>query len=303
MLVKCVCSNCAHSYLADDQQGDLACPRCGVNNEGTRNPSDIPDAPVPNNYRGPYDHFDDDDFGTFGQEEAFDPKAPPPMFITTDRMVRGLVFGGIATGLLGAAVGAAMGATRVAVPLVVGVVLALVGGASCRYGFGGRSAPQTKGRAIVCLSIVVMVGMAGYLTGSWLFERWTGNRAAQMRDDLNHGLRSLTSQHAREGDEGTKIMLEERLNEVHRLQALSDAQLEDYLWVQEAELFPNERGNLNVPLLAYGKIRATKGPAIRFGPDNDPVKLPKGTTEGLLAAELLVGIFLGMRGVSAKKSY
>ena len=46
MLVKCVCSSCSHSYLADDQMGDLACPRCGSANEGSRNPSDIPDAPM-----------------------------------------------------------------------------------------------------------------------------------------------------------------------------------------------------------------------------------------------------------------
>ena len=81
MLVKCVCTNCGHSYLSDDQHGDLACPRCGVENEGTRNPSDIPDAPG-GALHGPYDHFDDGEYVDDYFEDSFDPKAPPPIVVT-----------------------------------------------------------------------------------------------------------------------------------------------------------------------------------------------------------------------------
>ena len=65
------------------------------------------------------------------------------------------------------------------------------------------------------------------------------------------------------------------------------------LWVQEAQL--------NQPLLAYGKLRVTRGPAVRFGPESDPVELPEPATAGILLAELIAAVFLGVRGVVSRR--
>ena len=44
MLVKCVCSNCSHSYLADEDGGALTCPRCGVADDTPRSAPDMDDS-------------------------------------------------------------------------------------------------------------------------------------------------------------------------------------------------------------------------------------------------------------------
>jgi hypothetical protein len=290
MLVKCVCTDCGHSYLADDQAGELSCPRCGVGNEGTRNPSDIPDAPM-GAEPGVYDPYYEDE-GYDVDEPRFEARELPAMFITGERMVRGIIFGGLAALAMGAVLGASLGALKMAVPVVVGLVLALIAGPACRYGFGGRSAHDSTSRAATVLSIVVLVGFLGFLSGSWVVERFTGSRADQTRDDLEYGLSGLNAQLIRMHDEGNRIVLQERIAEVHRLQNLTDAQLEDYLWTQEAQI--------NQPLLAYATLRAWKGPAIRLGVDSDPIDVPSPGTPAILLGEVIVAVWLGLRFVRAR---
>jgi len=296
MLVKCVCTNCGHSYLSDDSVGELSCPRCGVGNESARNPSDIPDAPggsAPGLYGGGHEPLlDDDDIGFYDEEPGFAPEAPPPMFITSDRVMRAFVFGGLAALLTGAAVGAALTATKLAVPGVLAIALSLAAAAGCRAGFGGRSARQTAGRTRVVATLVALVGLAGSVAGSWAVDRFTAERSTQTREDLERGMRDLTEQAATTADEGTRLLLEQRLAEVRRLEGMSNAALEDYLYRQEAQI--------NLAPLAYAKLRATKGPAIQFGPDNDPVELPLAGVAGLLAFELVLAAWLTSRGCVAR---
>ncbi len=291
MLVKCVCSNCGHSYLSDDGAGDLACPRCDVANEGERNPSDIPEAPLGNepmfiDTMG--DPLDADlAFGLPGGR--FDPQAPPPMFVTGERLLRGTVFGSVAGLALGAILGAALAAVGFVVPALVALLVALVIGMTCRYGFGGRAARQTRGRALLAVVVSCVVAQCGFLTGGWVIERFTGSRAAQTREDLDRGLHGLVQQRARTKDAGTAIVLDTRIAEVERLRRRSDAGLEDYLWTQEAQV--------NQPLLAYMKLRATAGPALRLGVESQPSRLPPSVMLGVVALELLLAILLARRGV------
>lgn len=289
MLVKCVCSNCSHSYLADDGAGRLACPRCGVANEGTRNPSDIPDAPA-GAEPGVYDPYSEEEFGF--DTPRFDVTALPPMLLTRERMVRGIVFGGLATLLTGVVVGAALGAIKLILPGALAIVLALVAAPACRYGFGGRAARRSVGRGRITLLIVLAVGVAGYLGGSWAVGRITGTRAERARQDLDTGLKSLLAQAANAHDEGTRIVVEQRIAETRRLQSMSDAQLEDYLWVQQ--------GGIKIPVAAYAEMRVLQGPVARLGADGDPIRLPSPAPAGILLAEIILGFFIGMRGIRAR---
>ncbi len=284
MLVKCVCSNCAHSYLGDDAMGALSCPRCGVSNESSRNPSDIPDAPGGASLGG-YDAYDEYAY----EEGMFAPQTPPPMLVNSERFARGLVFGGLATGLVGVGIAGALTAIRFSIPAVMALVLALVAGAMCRYGFGGRCARRTKGRAVVAVSVALVLGFAGTFVGAWVVERYTGDRAEVTRDDLDRGLRALTSEQNRVGDEGTRLLLSSRIREVKRLQGLSDPALEDYLWEQEAQI---KHG-----LLGYAKLRATRGPILRMGANSNPVELAMWPTLAILGAEFLIALFVAARGV------
>ncbi len=295
MLVKCVCANCGHSYLSDDGAGDLSCPRCGIDNEESRNASDIPDAPAgvePGLYDDQAPILDEDELGFYDEEPQFDPEAPPPMFVTTDRMVRAMIFGGMAALGTGAVVGAALAATKIAVPGVLAVVLSLVTAAACRASFGGRSTPQTVRRAQIAAGVAIFLGILGFIIGSWTVDRLTAERAAETRQNLEQGLEGLTEQAAATSDEGTKLLMEHRINEVRRLQGMSDARLEDYLFRQEAQV--------NVAILAYAKLRVTDGPSIRFGPDNDPVEMPAAVIAGLLLVELALATWLTTRGCTAK---
>ncbi len=294
MLVKCVCSNCGHSYLSDDSAGDLACPRCDVANEGTRNPSDIPEAPLgsePMFIDTMGDPLDADiGFGLTGGGR-FDPQAPPPMFVTGERLLRGSVFGSVAGLSLGAILGAALAAVGFVVPAFAPLAVALVIGMTCRYGFGGRAAKQTRGRALLAVVVSCVVAECGFLTGGWVVERFTGSRAAQTRADLDEGLHGLVQQRARTKDAGTAIVLDQRIAEVERLRRRGDASLEDYLWTQQAQI--------NQPLLAYMKLRATAGPVLRLGVDAEPSRLPPSVTLGLVGLELLLAVLLARRGVLA----
>jgi len=289
MLVKCVCANCGHSYLADDGAGQLPCPRCGVANEGTRNPSDIPDAPV-GAEPGVYDPYAEADLAY--EVPRFDVAALPPMYLTRERVVRGLVFGGLATLLAGVVLGAALGAIKLVLPGALAILLALVAAPACRYGFGGRAAKRSLGRARITLIAVLTLGMVGYLGGSWMVDRITGTRTARTREDLDRGLASLLAKEAGIRDEGTRIVVQRRIAETRRLQSMSDAQLEDYLWVQQ--------GGIKIPLAAYAKMRVLRGPIARLGADSDPLRLPAPAPAGVLLAEVALGFFLGMRGLKAR---
>lgn len=287
MLVKCVCARCRHSYLADDQVGDLNCPRCGERAEGAETPAaDFADAPLA------ADPFLAEEPGFDSHPEPagrFDPKAPPPMFVTRERFFRGIVFGGLAAAFMGAMLGASLGALGVVIPTLGAVVFALAAGASCRYGFGGRSARQTRGRAAFAAAIGVVLGFGGFFAGSWTVERLTGVRAPQARQDLDRGLQSLLQERARTRDAGAAIVLDQRIADVEMLRRRSDPELEDYLWVQEAQL--------NQPLLAYAKLRALKGPVVKLGPDAEPLEVPEHAPAAALAAELLVAVWIASRGV------
>jgi len=301
MLVKCVCSNCGHSYLADDQAGNLECPRCGVGNDVSGPAPDM--APQSSmDYRQPggfidpqddydpagYEPFEEEDLGY--QEPRFAPQAPPPMLLTSDRLLKGFLVGAGTVVVVGAGVGAALAAVQVTVPAVLGLAVGLIGGLACRSGFGGRVSSQTKGRAILAVVLAMTLGLGGYVTGSWLVDRFTGLRAEQTREDLESGLHSLRRQRTHTDDAGETIVLEKRIGDTKALLDLSDAQLEDYLWVQEAQL--------NQPLLAYSKLRATRGPAIQLGPDRDPVDVPPMAIPGILLGEVLLAAFVAARLVS-----
>jgi hypothetical protein len=223
---------------------------------------------------------------------TFDPKAPPPMYVTGERMFKGFVFGTVASVGLGFVLGGALAAVRVAMPGIAAILLGLVAGASCRYGLGGRTTSRTLLRTVATVGLAMLLGFAGFIGGSWTVERLTGLRADQARQDLDDGLRGLVRQRAQVQDTGVAIMIDQRIQEAEQLKNLSDPQLEDYLWVQEAQL--------NQPLLAYAKLRAMKGPSVRLGADRDPVELPFPATPAILLGELLLAGFLAIRGVVAK---
>jgi len=298
MLVKCVCSNCGHSFLTDDQAGDLTCPRCGFVNDGApMGGFDAPAAPPP-----PPD-FDDEPQGrhgapdpAFGGPAYFDPKSPPPMFMSWDRMLRGILFGGVLAMVIGAAIGAAFAATGLVVPGVAAVVVALVAGAAVRNGMGGRSAHRTRGFAIVAVAFAVLLGYAGIVGGSWMVERFTGTRAATARKDLEVGRKQLQKglARARRADDiAEATLLETRLRRAERLLAASDAQLEDYLWTQQAQF--------NQPLIAYAKLRVMNAPLLKLGPDREPVEAPEHVPLAIVGAELLLAMFLAYQGVKQKR--
>jgi len=305
MLVKCICSNCSHSYLADDQAGALTCPRCGVNNEGSHHASDVRE-PAPGMDRAPeevgiYDAYLGEEAYPVGMGAArFAPQAPPPMYVTGERMVKGTIFGLVATVVLGVILGGAMAAIQVTVPLIAAVVLALAGGATTRYGFGGRTAPRTTGRALFCLLLVMLLGFAGLITGSWAVERFTGtvDRDAdgvadveQTREDLDAGLRGLVRERTRTQDAGSSMLLEQRITAAEHLKQMSDAELEDYLWMQQA--------HVGEPLLAYAKVRATDAPVVRW-PKGKPIHLPSPAPAGVLFGEFVIALILAMRAVAPR---
>lgn len=300
MLVKCVCPNCSHSYLADDQLGELACPRCGlaaeadggapVGDMGPPGPMGAPDLD-PGVYDDPYM----DDTFSAGPLPMFEAKAPPPMYVTGERMFKGFVFGIVATAGLGFVMGGALAAVGVIVPGVATILMGLVAGASVRYGMGGRTTSATMFRTVATVLLVILVGFASFFTGGWAVERLTGTRAAQAREDLDQGLRGLVRQRAQVQDTGTGLLLDQRIHEAERLKNLTDPQLEDYLWIQQAQL--------SQPLLAYGKLRAMQGPLVRLGVERDPINVPFPATPGILLAEFIIAAILAIRGVVAKKRH
>jgi hypothetical protein len=292
MLVKCICSSCSHSYLADDQVGGLACPRCGTDNNGAPSPSKVADVPSSGRDEMSFDS------SYQGLDLRFAPLAPPPMFVTGDRLLKCFLFGGLVAVALGAVLGGAQAAVQAAIPGLAGVVLGLVGGIACRWGLGGRSAVRTLGRTLLAVLPAMALGLAGVVAGSWAVERYTGTAdrdangqpdVAQTREDLEKGLRALLRERSRTQEAGPAAVLDQRITETERLKHFSDAQLEDYLW--------NQRAGLGQPLVSYAKLRVLDGPALKLGPDSDPVELPEHAVPGILLGELLVALVLAVRAV------
>jgi hypothetical protein len=292
MLVKCVCSSCSHSYLADDQTGGLVCPRCKTDNSSTRAvaslPSDVSGRDEMVGSASYYDQF----------EVRFAPLAPPAMFVSGDRLLKALVLGSIFACALGAVLGGAQAAVQVALPGLAGIVLGLMGGLGCRLGLGGRSATRTIGRTGFVVALVLVAGFAGIVAGSWAVERYTGaadrdlNGEAdieQTRADLDKGLRALVRERSRTTDAGAAALLDVRITEAERLKHLTDAEVEDFLWKQQA--------GINQPLAAYAKLRVLNGPALKLGPGNEPVELPEHAPAAILAGEFLLALVLAIRGV------
>ena len=296
MLVKCICSNCSHSYLADDQTGGLACPRCGVDNHADRT---MAHTPAPAGAPGGRDEmFDGNSFHGPGMEVRFAPQAPPPMYVTGDKLLKGFLLGSIMAGFVGAVLGGAAAAVQVSVPAVAGIALGVVGGLVCRHGFGGRSAMRTLGRTGFVVLLVLGVGFGCYVGGAWAVERHTGTAdrdgdgrpdVQQTREDLDKGLRALLRERARTADAGAAALLDQRITETERVKHLSDPQLEDYLWSQKADI--------NQPVAAYAKLRVTEGLLIRLGPDSDPVHLPDPAPLAILVGEVILAFILAMRAV------
>jgi hypothetical protein len=289
MLVKCVCAKCRHSYLADDQLGELDCPRCGEKAAGA---ADAPEGAQPDLATDPFLAEEPGSDSNLEAAPRFDPKAPPPMYVTRDRFLRGIVFGGLAAAFMGAVIGASLGALGVAIPAVAAALFALAAGASCRHGFGGRSARHTRRLAAVAAGLCVLFGFAGFFAGSWTVERLTGGRAPQTRQDLDEGLQALLQERARTKNAGAAIVLDQRIAEVELLRRRSDAELEDYLWVQEAQL--------NQPLLAYARLRATRGPVVKLGPDSEPLPVPEHAPAGALLGEVILAMWIASRGVAPR---
>jgi hypothetical protein len=292
MLVKCLCSNCSHSYLGDDQTGTLACPRCGTENTGS------PAASPPAHTASGRDELAFEPSYGEGLGLHFAPLSPPPMFVTADRLFRALVGGGMIAALLGGIVGGAQAAVQVALPGLSAIVLGFFGGAAFRFGLGGRSAGRTLGRTGFILLLVLGIGFASAIAGAWAVERYTGvadrdangqSDVVQTREDLDKGLRELLRIRSRTQEAGPAAMLEHQIAETEELKHLTDPQLEDYLWQQ--------RAGLGQPLLAYGKLRVTEGPAVKLAPKSAPVNLPQHAVPGILAGEFLIAFILALRAV------
>ncbi|MCK6459645.1 MAG: hypothetical protein L6Q95_07080 [Planctomycetes bacterium] len=294
MLVKCVCSNCSHSYLGDDQSGSLACPRCGTENTGVPNVAAYESAaPASGRDEMTFEASDGQ-----GLDLHFAPLSPPPMFVTGDRLVRALLGGGAIAAVVGAVIGGAQTAVQVAIPGLTAIVLGLAGGAAFRFGLGGRSAGRTLGRTGLVLALMLVLGFAGAIVGGWAVERYTGTAdrdqdgrpdVAQTREDLDKGLRELLRVRSRTQDAGPATMLDLRITETEEIRHLTDAQLEDYLWKQKA--------GLGHPLVAYGKSRVLEGPAVKLTPQSPPVELPENAVPGILLGEFLVAFALAIRAV------
>ncbi|HEX5137815.1 MAG TPA: hypothetical protein VFY93_12635 [Planctomycetota bacterium] len=297
MLAKCVCSNCSHSYLGDDQSGNLACPRCGTENTGVPN---VPTYEAAAPASGRDEMILDPHYGQ-GLDLQFAPLSPPAMFVTGDRLLRALLGGGAIAALVGAIVGGAQAAVQVAIPGLSAIALGLAGGAAFRFGLGGRSAGRTLGRTGFVLALMLVLGFAGVVAGAWAVERYTvtadrdgDGRAdvAQTREDLDKGLRELLRIRSRTQDAGQAAVLDHRITETEELKHLSDAQLEDYLWTQKA--------GFNQPLVAYGKSRVTEGPAVKLTPQSRPMELPENAVPGILIGEFLVAFALAIRAVTPR---
>lgn len=303
MLTKCVCPSCGHAYLAEENSGAGSCPRCKVGGAGAPPPpppqtqkAHVPGFPPPMaEDREETDEFPSTgylDDGLDGVGSRFAPQAPPPMVINRERFLRGLIFGSLTALATAAVLAAALASIGVALPAVTTLIFAFVAGVACRSGFSGRAASRSKARAIAVCVVIALFGFAGFFGGSWAVDRFTGDRAAQTRDDLEQGTRLLMAQRASTEDAGLEVVLDQRIAEAERLRTLNNAQIEDYLWVQQAQI--------NQPLLAYAKLRIMQGPVVRLGPDNDPIHLPQPAPAGIVLGELILAFVIIWRSVTPR---
>ena len=313
MLLKRVCPQCGHHYLADEQLDEIDCPRCHAPvDEGPQfgagaPPLGSPGGVQPVQPRQPFgggaatslrEPRFSDQYGTEAEVDdfaatTFDPLAPPPMFVTGDRVLRGILAGSLATLAIGSVAGAALSAIGFTIPLAPTLLLGWIAGLSCKRAFGGRAAKGTRGRAFLVVLVSLLFGYVGVLGGSYLVERLVGARVEQTRDDFDRGLKNLTRQRGHVTDEGTSILLDQRIAKVKELQALSSPQVEDYLWVQEAQI--------RQPLVAYMKLRVTRGPVLDLGPDREPVTIKRELTMAAIGGELLIAALLAMALVAPRR--
>jgi hypothetical protein len=225
----------------------------------------------------------------------FSPSTRPPVFLSVSRTIRAIVTGGMLTMMMGAAMGAALAATGFVIPGVIAILLGLAAGVATRQGLGGRASPRSKSLAIIAVIAIVTLGTAGTIAGSWMVERYTGTRAGAMRKDLDAGKKELLTQLARAqkvGDVTTATMLDTRVQRVEKLEASSNAELEDYLWVHEA--------SFGQPMIAYAKLRVMYAPMLKLGPDSEPKNAPNNTPPMILGGEMLLAMFLAYRGVRGR---
>jgi hypothetical protein len=143
------------------------------------------------------------------------------------------------------------------------------------------------------LVFVMAIGQAGIFSGAWLVERFTGSRAAPAREEIARGLDALERRKAMNQDAGTAILLDQRITEAQSLTRLTDPELEDYLWKQQA--------HVNQPLVAYTKLRITRGPVVKLGPEAKPMDVPVKYIPAILGAEMLLALWLASRGVLATR--
>jgi len=299
MLVKTACTRCAHSFLADIAGVvQVQCPKCGMQLPIEPSDSHMDTAPPPPINDAMLDGYDyvEPDSDTGARPGQFNAMGPPPMFITRERAIKGLVFGGIGVIVLGAAIGAVTAALGFAAPAVIGLVLGFAAAAGCRHGFRGRSVPQTRFAAGVVAVTCVVLGFAALVSSGWIFERTTAKRVEVTRQDLDVGgdqlLREREMTH-RTRDAGERILLDRRIGETERLRGLTDAQIEDYLWVQQA--------GIAQPLLAYAALRGSTAPVVRLGPGGKVVMLDKNITAGLSIGEILLAAGIAVAGVLAPR--
>ena len=306
MLLKHVCPQCGHHYLADDQDANVDCPRChaapqegwvppgaaGTAPNQTRLPPDVPKGGYFAEPDG-YDERVEPDPIIHTNDYGFDPLEPPPMALTSDRIVRGLASGAVGTLMLGLVIGGAFGAIGICVPAVIGLLIGLVAGFSCKRGFGARSSSRTRVRAIGVVFVAVLFGFVATFTGSWVVERYLAVRAEGVRADLAQGLRGLERQRGRTTEEGVLIVIDDRIAQVKQLQAQPSARLEDYLWVQQAQLWPAP--------LAYAKLRATQGPLVRLGPDSKAIRVAPAVSLAALGGEIAVAVLFGAWLVTSRR--
>ncbi|MFQ5845629.1 MAG: hypothetical protein ACE5JG_11645 [Planctomycetota bacterium] len=287
--MKSLCHQCGHSYLAEpNETGGTQCPRCRSYVAPSGPYGDSP-APVldaqEESYSGPSRPEDP----APRVAARFSPLTPPPSYVRGERLIRGVVFGSLAAGAFGAVFGAGTAAIQLTLPVLAGIIVGIVTGIACRYGFGGRSVPSTRGRAGAAAAVCATCGILATLAGGWAVERWTNERSAATREDLAAGLRGLARERAHTQDAEKRFALDRRIREVHRLQSLSDAEIEDYLWTQQAQL--------DQPLLAYAWHRIRDGAMVHLGPEGKTVRLGLLATAGAWLLDLVLAAFLAARGV------
>ena len=290
MLTKTLCPHCGNSFLAEPKDGGgTTCPQCrsfvptdGAVHQPTSAPPEVHQTPPPEVYAVPA--------SVDPHAPRFDPTTPPPSYVRGERLVRGLIFGAVAAVAFGTFFGAGTAAIRLTLPLLGGIVTGIVTGIVVRHGFGGRSVPSTRGRASSAAAFCAALGLTASLGGAWMVERWTGDRAPTTQRDLSSGLKNLQARRAQTVDASDRATLDHRIREVHRLQALTDAQIEDYLRVQQA--------GIAQPLMAYAWDRVKNGPLVRLGPEGRTVYLggDYGTAAGW-GLDFLLVMWLATRGV------